>query len=376
MNAANYDEIANIPTIVGTSGRPSHYGTYDQCGNVYEWTEGRGPDLDGGTRTVQARGGRYVGRNGDLGLRADYVHYFPPEQQTLAVGFRLCSHGIRGVTNNGISGRNPLADPMRWSQFVLVGDAGNKPDTLQPVMKNGEPEVNPTPIGAVPYDYLIQRCPVTVEEYCEFLRAVAIEDTHQLYAPGSTSGVDATIEVGEPSIWSLVAGRTYRPMAGKSRKPITRVSWYDACRLANWLSNGKPTGQQTPETTEDGAYRIDGHAHDIVRNTVNPNTGLPPTYWLASPDEWHKAAYYKGGGIDAGYWTYATQSDTPPLAINCDADQNGLAHQPLPYHRHDVRDIAGSEGKSGTVSMFDTAGNVVSLTFRDGLLVERVSTPG
>lgn len=33
---------------------------------------------------------------------------------------------------------------------------------------------------------------------------------------------------------------------------------------------------------------------------------------LPSEDEWYKAAYYKGGGTNAGYWEYATQSDNPP----------------------------------------------------------------
>lgn len=356
MNTANYDEVANIPTIVGTSGGPSYYGTYDQCGNVFEWTEGRGPDLPSGAKTMQGRGGRYIGRNGNLGLRADYVHHFPPHSPALAIGFRLCGHGVRGPASNGITARNPLADPLRWSQFVLVGDAGNKPDVLQPVLKDGLPEINRTALGAVGYEYLIQRCPVTVEEYCEFLRAVAIKDTHGLYDHGSTIGADATIE------------GTYRPMAGKAKKPITRASWYDACRMANWLSNGKPTGKQTAATTEDGAYRIAGHAHDIVRNEINPNTGLPPTYWLPSPDEWHKAAYYNG----TGYYTYATQSDSPPLPITCDADQNGMAAPPLPYHRHDARDIAG--GKSGTFSAWDAAGNAVTLTFGDGILIGVVAT--
>jgi formylglycine-generating enzyme required for sulfatase activity len=38
------------------------------------------------------------------------------------------------------------------------------------------------------------------------------------------------------------------------------------------------------------------------------------TWFLSSEDEWYKAAYYKGGGTDAGYWDYATQSDTAPTA--------------------------------------------------------------
>ena len=30
---------------------------------------------------------------------------------------------------------------------------------------------------------------------------------------------------------------------------------------------------------------------------------------IVSEDEWYKAAYYKGGGNDVGFWDYPTQSD-------------------------------------------------------------------
>ena len=36
--------------------------------------------------------------------------------------------------------------------------------------------------------------------------------------------------------------------------------------------------------------------------------------FLPSEDEWYKAAYYKGGGTNAGYWDYPTQSDNAPAA--------------------------------------------------------------
>ena len=37
-------------------------------------------------------------------------------------------------------------------------------------------------------------------------------------------------------------------------------------------------------------------------------------YMLPSADEWHKAAYYKGGGTNAGYWNYPLSSNTPPIS--------------------------------------------------------------
>jgi formylglycine-generating enzyme required for sulfatase activity len=35
-------------------------------------------------------------------------------------------------------------------------------------------------------------------------------------------------------------------------------------------------------------------------------------YFLPSENEWYKAAYYAGGGTNAGYWKYATQSNVAP----------------------------------------------------------------
>ena len=43
--------------------------------------------------------------------------------------------------------------------------------------------------------------------------------------------------------------------------------------------------------------------------------GNNKTYWLLpSENEWYKAAFYKGGSANAGYWTYATQSNNPPTS--------------------------------------------------------------
>jgi hypothetical protein len=36
--------------------------------------------------------------------------------------------------------------------------------------------------------------------------------------------------------------------------------------------------------------------------------------FVTSEDEWYKAAYYKGGSLDAGYWDWPTQSDTPTVS--------------------------------------------------------------
>ena len=44
---------------------------------------------------------------------------------------------------------------------------------------------------------------------------------------------------------------------------------------------------------------------------VNRNSGAID--FIPSEDEWYKAAYYKSGGTNAGYWLYPTQNNTAPM---------------------------------------------------------------
>jgi hypothetical protein len=87
--------------------------------------------------------------------------------------------------------------------------------------------------------------------------------------------------------------------------PVTYVGFFSACRFANWLSNGQPTGAEGPGTTETGTYTVMDGWSGVRRN--------PGSTWaLPSEDEWYKAAYYKGGSTNAGFWLYPTCSDTAP----------------------------------------------------------------
>ena len=82
------------------------------------------------------------------------------------------------------------------------------------------------------------------------------------------------------------------------------------------MSNGQFSGPLDSTTTEDGAYRLQGVAQGatVVRNLINPNTGVAPLFFIPNEDQWYKAAYYSqelnsGRG---GYYLYATQSNRAP----------------------------------------------------------------
>lgn len=176
---------------------------------------------------------------------------------------------------------------------VPVHDAGNVADS--------------TGFGKVLYDYRIGRFEITIGQYVEFLNAVAATDTHGLYNIGMASNapVAAVNRSG-------TAGSYVYAAIGNPDRPITLVSWFDAARFANWMSNGQPAGLQSATTTEDGAYTlVPPYDHvGFSKNALNPNTGRPPVWWIPSEDEWYKAAYYnptRNGGA-GGYHFYPIQS--------------------------------------------------------------------
>ena len=184
--------------------------------------------------------------------------------------------------------------------WVTVGDPGNTAD--DEVMIDAT-----TGYGSVDHEYLIGKHEVTNREYRQFLENVAtVGDPNGLWNPnmeGTHGGIARTGSgtVGDPYQY---AAKDDDP--DWDDRPVNFVSWYDALRFANWLHNGQPEGAQDAATTEDGAYDMSLGA-SVVRK---PGAVV----FLPSEDEWYKAAYYKGGGTNAGYWDYPTQGDTAPCA--------------------------------------------------------------
>jgi formylglycine-generating enzyme required for sulfatase activity len=171
-------------------------------------------------------------------------------------------------------------------QTVAVGDAGNAADS--------------TGFGAVNYQYSIGKYEVTNAQYTAFLNAKASTDVYGLYntnMAGSSGGITRSGTSGS---------YTYSTVSGRENWAVNYVSFWDAARYSNWLQNGQGNGD-----TETGTYTLT--ASRITNNTVTRNPGS--TWAIASEDEWYKAAYYKGGGLNAGYWLYPTQSDTITTAM-------------------------------------------------------------
>ena len=212
--------------------------------------------------------------------------------------------------------------------FVTVGDPGNAADT--------------TGYGAVGYSYRMGQYDVTVGQYVQFLNAVASTDTYGLY--NSQMALDfPTIGIsqsGSSGSYSYsVSGSDFQA----ANCPIFDVSWGDAARLCNWLQNGQPTGAEGPGTTETGAYTLNGDTTNLLTETRNAGA----TYFIPSESEWYKAAYYRGGGTNAGYWPYPTESYTAPVNVLSSTGTNNAN-----FYNYTGADLTDSVNKLTPVGAF------------------------
>jgi hypothetical protein len=128
-------------------------------------------------------------------------------------------------------------------------------------------------------------------------------------------------------------------------KPVNYVTWFDAARVANWLMNGA-TGTSSTET---GAYTLN---NAIIGSAPAVNSGA--TFYIPTEDQWYKAAYYKGGNTNAGYWDYATQSDSIPTAVT--AGSTGIGSSGSAGNFANYNNAASWNGQTGNVTTVGTNG--------------------
>jgi probable HAF family extracellular repeat protein len=231
-------------------------------------------------------------------------------------------------------------------QFVTVGDPGNVADTA--VMGDGT-----TGYGSVSNVYRMGKYDVTLGQYVQFLNAVAKTDTYGCYN-SLMAGFDGDYAFGIAQAGS--AGSYSYSVTGSNPQaanmPLYSDSWLDAARFCNWLQNGQPTGSEGTATTEGGAYTLNG---DTTSGLETRNAGA--RYFIPSENEWYKAAYYKSGGTNAGYWTYPTQSNTAPgnaltTSQSNEANYfNQISYTDPMYYLTPVGAFSGSPGPYGTYDM-------------------------
>jgi formylglycine-generating enzyme required for sulfatase activity len=269
-------------TSVGTNGGPSAYGTYDMSGNAREWVGDLSPwfTVDSNiNRTIMGTSFQSVTACSSRDRTSDYVD---------AQSYYSDSLSFRVMT---------IDNPYSYNNFVTVSDINNNPDT--------EYYSSSYQMGSVSYVYKIGKYKVTNTEYVAFLNSIAATDTNSVYLSEMSAVRGGINRSGSSGSYSYSVKNNY------GNKPVNNLTWFSALRYCNWLHNNKPTGAQSPSTTEDGAY---------TRVAIDPqlpaaNSGAK--YRLPRTTEWWKAAYYAGGGTSSAYWDYATQSDNTPSGAGC-----------------------------------------------------------
>lgn len=226
---------------------------------------------------------------------------------------------IAAVTGLGAS----VASAQTTIPTVPIGNPGNAADPFTGGL-----------YGSVAYTYNIGTTEVTNAQYAAFLNAKAASDTFSLYntnMAGSFGGITRSGSAGS---------YTYSTVAGRANNPVNFVSFWDACRFANWLHNGQGSGD-----TETGAYTLGGVANPVI-TSVTRNAGWQ--WAVTSENEWYKAAYHQpagaGGDVD-NYWLYPTSSNTITTA---QANYNNVIGNTTPV---------GSYG-ANFYGTFDMGGNV------------------
>ena len=260
------------------------------------------------------------------------------------------------------------ADQITY-EMVTVGNPGNGTDT------SGRP--NTAGFGSVDYSYQIGKYDVTIGQYTAFLNAADPTGRNpndiwnsQMQDNLNIAGISYNALASDGSKYSVIGpfGTAYGQTG--ANRPITYVSWFDAARFANWMTNG----QGGPGTTETGAYDLATAAPGVA-----PAKTPGAAFYIPNENEFYKAAYYSPnyGGVGVpGYYAYATQSNTDPgnvvgsLANQANYNngvysvtQVGGNTDPNQNYLTDVGAFSSSGSFYGT---FDQSGNVSQWNDLDG----------
>lgn len=224
-----------------------------------------------------------------------------------------------------------------WSN---VTNAGNAADT------NG--------YGSVGYNYRMSTYEVTNSQYAAFLNAVASSDPTGLFNTNMESQ-----SLGGITRSGTSGSYTYAVKSGMGDRPVNYVGFFDAARMANWLTNGQGSG-----STETGVYTFSAATNSGVITSVNRDPGNLGQVFLPTEDEWYKAAYYNASA--GTYSNYATGSDLLPTAsvVNADGSVANAGQGTATFNQGTNGPLSnvGAAGSATFYGLYDMNGNVQEWT--------------
>jgi hypothetical protein len=318
--------------------------------NLYELTEGAITGNRLAVHDAPLWDDGFASGRGDYGLSADGIatELLSPLANNTTNCFHLTDPaGLRIAS---------IGNPLNYSCFAQIDDAGNTAHTISAgSVAGGAAFLAGETIGGVGYVYKLQKFETTQAEFLEFLNAcfksdptdqimlmldcmTAFED-HSTFPTntGWTFDYDPAT-LGYPEITRTGTNGNYAyVLAARYQKLPALIPLILALRMCNWLHN-RVTNPSTTYT-DDGAYDLTAVAaypatcisfydEQPLGFTVDPITSerIPTItrkpgahYFIPNVDEWFKAAFYKGGSTNAGYWALINGTDTPDSAV-CTAD--------------------------------------------------------
>ena len=190
--------------------------------------------------------------------------------------------------------------------FVNIGNTGNAAGT--------------TSYGAVPYDY----------------RAGVNEISQDAITKATASGM---------------ANVTAGPWSGS--QPAANIDWYEAAAFVNFLntSSGKTAAYDLSWSGTDWSMALWSSEQAWTAGGTNLYRNKDAFYFLPSENEWYKAAYYKGGGTNAGYWLYPTASSSEPTSVT-----SGTSAGTAVYRNNNPDSAPAIVNSAGGLSPYGTMG--------------------
>jgi formylglycine-generating enzyme required for sulfatase activity len=189
-------------------------------------------------------------------------------------------------------------------EFVTIGNPGNAADTTG----------NPTPAGAVAYEYEIGKFEVSRDIITKY---------------NAEFGTSNNLEIDMYFLMGI-------------SKPAIGISWNEAARFVNWLNTN--TGGFAAYNFTTGGVNDDiavwTAADTLDYDAANPYRSKRATYVLPSYNEWYKAAYYNPN--DSNYYDFPNGSNTAPTAVASGTlDNTAVYNQTFAQGPADVNQAGG-----------------------------------
>ena len=169
---------------------------------------------------------------------------------------------------------------------------------------------------------------MTAGQYTEFLNAVGG------WTPtGCTTRTCGATDYGckiQQSGGGIAAATRTRVAADFANRPVNYVSYWDD-RPVRQLAAQRSADRRAGSGDHRGRGVLLSTAQRDDTTLLAVSRKADWKWAVTSEDEWYKAAYYKGGGTNAGYWDYPTSSDTAPGQDMADVSGNNANYYTGPY---------------------------------------------